>query len=68
MTDNSRFVGAVVEANKLGFDPDLIVEKVWNLMKLERDQKGLEERVKSLNEEVEALESKCRNIEQEELS
>ena len=37
-------------------------------MKLEIDQKGLEERVKSLNEEVEALESKCHNLEEEELS
>jgi len=68
MTDNSRFVEAVDGAKKLGFDPDLIVEKVSIFMKLEIDQKGLEERVKSLNEEVEALESKCHNLEEEELS
>ncbi len=52
MTDNSRFVGAVVGAKKLDFDPDLIIEKVSNLLNLERDQKGLEEKVKSLNEKV----------------
>ena len=68
MTDNSRFVGAVVGAKKLGFDPHLIVEKVSNLMDLERDQKGLEERVKSLNEKVEALKLNCSKLEQEELS
>jgi hypothetical protein len=68
MTDNSRFVGAVVGAKKLGFDPDLIVEKVSNLMKLEIDQKGLEERVKSLNEKVQALQLNCSKLEQEELS
>jgi hypothetical protein len=68
MSDNSKFVEAVDGAKKLGFDPHLIVEKVSNLMKLEIDQKGLEERVKSLKKEAEALESKCRNTEQKELS
>lgn len=29
MTDNSRFVGAVVGAKKLGFDPHIIVQKVY---------------------------------------
>jgi hypothetical protein len=68
MTDNSRFVGAVIGAKKLDFDPDLIVEKISNLMKLEKDQKGLEERVESLNEKFQALQLNCSNLEQEELS
>ena len=68
MTDSSRFVGAVVGAKNLGFDPGLIVEKVSNLMKLEIDQKGLEERVKSLNENVQALQLNWSKLEQEELS
>lgn len=37
MTDNSRFVGAVVGAKKLGFDPHIIVQKVSNLMNLETE-------------------------------
>jgi hypothetical protein len=61
MTDNSRFVEAVVVTKKLGFDADVIAGKVSNLVKLEIDQKGFEERVKSLKEDVKALE-------QEELS
>jgi hypothetical protein len=36
-------------------------------MKLEVDQQGLEERVKSLNEKAQALQLKCSNLEQEEL-
>jgi hypothetical protein len=67
MSDSSRFVEAVVGAKKLDFDANLIVEKVSNIMKLETDQKELEERVKSLNYEVEALGLICRDLEQEEL-
>ena len=37
-------------------------------MNLEIEQKGLEERVKSLNEKVEALKLKCSDLEQEELA
>ena len=68
MTDNSRFVAAVVGAKKLGFDPHLIVEKVSNLNNLERDQKGLEEEVQSLNEKVQALKLNCSKLEEEEFS
>jgi hypothetical protein len=68
MSDNSRFVEAVVGAKKLGFDPHIIVQKVSNLMNLEIEQKGLEERDKSLNEKVEALKVKCSDLEQEELA
>jgi hypothetical protein len=66
MSDSSRFVEAVVGAKKLGFNARLIVEKVSNLMNLERDQKSLEERVKSLNEKVQELKLNCSNLEQEE--
>jgi hypothetical protein len=66
MSDSSRFVEAVIGAKKLGFDANLIVEKVSTIMKLEIDQKGLEKRVKSLDYEVEALEQICRDLEQEE--
>jgi hypothetical protein len=68
MTDNSRFVEAVVGTKKLGFDPYIIVQKVSNLMNLEIEQKGLEERVKSLKENVEGLKRKCSDLEQEELA
>jgi hypothetical protein len=66
MDDSSRFVEAVVGAKKLGFNARLIIEKVSNLMNLERDQKSLEESVKSLNEKVQELKQKCSNLEQEE--
>jgi hypothetical protein len=68
MTDNSRFVEAVVGTKKLGFDQRIIVQKLSNLMNLEIEQKGLEERLKSLNEKVEALKLKCSDLEQEELA
>ncbi|MGC2571112.1 MAG: hypothetical protein WA364_06330, partial [Candidatus Nitrosopolaris sp.] len=68
MTDNSRFVEAVIGAKKLGFDPHIIVQKVSNLMNLEIEQKGLEEEVKSLKEKVEGLKLKCSDLEQEELT
>jgi chromosome segregation ATPase len=68
MTDNSRFVAAVVGAKKLGFDPHLIVEKVSHLNNLEGDQKGLEKEVQSLNEKVQELKLNCSELEQEELS
>ena len=67
MTDNSRFVGAVVGA-KIGFNPHIIVQKVSNLMNLETEQKGLEEEVMSLKEKVEGLKLKCSDLEQEELT
>ena len=67
MADSSRFVESVVGAKKLGFDPHLIVEKVSNLMNLEIDQTGLQERVESLNEKVEDLKQNCSNLQQEEL-
>ena len=67
MADSSRFVESVVGAKKFSFDPRLIVEKVSNLMHLEIDQIGLQERVKSLNEKVEVLKQNCSNLEQEEL-
>jgi hypothetical protein len=41
------------------------LEKASNHTNLEIDQKGLEERVKSLNEKVEALKLKCNNLEQQ---
>lgn len=68
MSDNSRFVEAVVGARKLGFDANLIVEKISNLMDLERDQKSLEESVKSLNKKVQELKLNCSNLEQEEFA
>ena len=68
MPDNSSFVGAVVGAKKLGFDPHIIVQKVSNLMNLEIEQKGLEEGVKSLKEKLEALKLKCNDLEQEEIA
>ena len=36
MDDNSKFVGAVVGAKQLGFDPRVIGEKVSNVKKLDR--------------------------------
>jgi hypothetical protein len=68
MSDNSRFVEAVVGARKLGFDANIIVEKISNLMDLERDQKSLEESVKSLKEKVQELKLNCSNLEQEEFA
>lgn len=68
MTDNTRFVEAVIGAKKLGFDPHIIVQKVSNLMNLETEQKGFEEEVKSLKEKVEGLKLKCSDLEQEELT
>jgi hypothetical protein len=64
--DSLRFVEAVVGAKKLGFNARLIVEKVSNLVNLERDQKSLEGSVKSLNEKVQELKRNCSNLEQEE--
>ncbi len=68
MDDNSRFVEAVIGAKKLGFDPNIIVQKVSNLMNLEIEHKGLEEGVKSLKENVETLKLKCSDLEQEQLA
>jgi hypothetical protein len=66
MSDNSKFVGAVVGAEKLGFDAEVVVEKV--LMKLETDQRGLEERVGSLEKKRQFLEQKCSCYEEAELA
>jgi peptidoglycan hydrolase CwlO-like protein len=68
MSDNLRFAEAVVGSKKLGFDPHIIVQKISNLMHLEIEQKGLEEKVNSLKEKVEALKQKCSDLEQEELA
>jgi hypothetical protein len=67
MFDNSKFVGAVVGAKKLGFDAEVIVEKVSNLTKLETDQRTLEERVGSLEKKRQFLEQKCGCYEEAEL-
>lgn len=67
MPDNSKFVGAVVGARQLGFDPRVIVEKVSNVAKLEIDQKALEEKVEFLDKQSQKLEQTCSNLKQEEL-
>jgi hypothetical protein len=67
MPDNSKFVGAVVGARQLGFDPRVIVEKVSNVAKLENDQKALEEKVEFLDKQSQKLEQTCSNLKQEEL-
>jgi soluble cytochrome b562 len=67
MPDNSKFVGAVVGARQLGFDPRVIVEKVSNVAKLEIDQKALEVKVEFLDEQSQKLEQTCSNLKQEEL-
>lgn len=67
MPDNSRFVGAVVGARQLGFDPRVIVERLSNVEKLETDQKALEEKVEFLEKKSHVLELTCDNLEKEEL-
>ena len=67
MLDNPRFMGAVVGARSLGFDPRVIVEKLSNIQKLEIDQKALEEKVEFLEKKSQVLQLKCNNLEKEEL-
>jgi len=65
--DNPRFMGAVVGARSLGFDPRVMVEKLSNIQKLEIDQKALEEKVEFLEKKSQVLQIKCNNLEKEEL-
>ena len=65
--DNPKFMGAVVGARSLGFDPRAMVEKLSNIHRLEIDQNALAEKVKFLEKKSQGLQLECSNLEKETL-
>jgi hypothetical protein len=67
MLDNPRFMGAIVGARSLGFDPRVMMEKLSNIQNLEIDQEAVEAKVEFLEKKSQELQIKCSNLEKEEL-